>query len=258
MYACESPRPSHATAIKLLNSTIEDMEIKYNRGGTLNEKNAIQSILWSLRESPQLCQSVVGPGSLDYDRSHDLIGNVTVALFASMGLTPRAEGEMPTNSEQVLMMYLQLLGFVFLYYFIVAALAMFMFSIFIFLTYRRSGKKHKLYAIASRVVLGGALLSLIAVMTNFDLAYGFMTSPVILFTFSIALLIGEFVGPIYIHVQFFLSFITGFRCSLMVMMDDVALWTDRLWHHLPSSRKSEAPKAPSQFLPMNSLEMHRV
>lgn len=184
MYACESPRPDHTTAINLLNSTIEDMEIKYNRGDALNEKNAIQNILLSLRESSQLCQSVTGPGSLDFDRSHDLIGNVTVALFASMGLAPRADsdgyddgvgygtGGMPTDSEQVLMMYLQLLGFVFLYYFIVASLAIFMFSIFIFLTYRRSGSGHKLYAVASRVVLGGALLSLIAVMTNFELEIG--------------------------------------------------------------------------------------
>ncbi|KAK2741882.1 hypothetical protein FQN57_005441 [Myotisia sp. PD_48] len=189
LFACETPQPPAEFAINLLNSTIRDMEINYNRGA-LVEKNSIQDILWMLRKSPFLCPVGMTDGALDMQTSHHLMGNVTVALFSSMGINPPEGDIVPHRSDQLLMMYLKLLGFVFLYYFTVASLAMFMFAVFFYVGhYDEVENSYRTRATIMRVILGCSLLSIIAVTTNFDKAYKFMTSPMILFTVTLALLL---------------------------------------------------------------------
>ncbi|KAK2875024.1 hypothetical protein FQN49_001843 [Arthroderma sp. PD_2] len=188
--ACGIPGPIASDAIDSLNNTIVNMEIDFNRGA-LREKHAIESLLWALRRHPRLCASRTGDGALNLERAHDIMGNVTVALFSSMGIAPPEGHTTATRGEHLLTMYLKLLGFVFLYYFIVASLAMFMFAAFVFLVNHSSAKTvYRIGATATRVVLGLSLLSIIALVTNFDLAYKFMTNPMILFTVTLALLIG--------------------------------------------------------------------
>jgi hypothetical protein len=89
------------------------------------------------------------------------------------------------------MMYVKLLGFVYVYYFIVTAFAMFIFSIFIFLTRTHIRTLFKNIAIGARVFLGVFLISLTAITVDFDLTYSFMTCPMILFTFTLTLFTGE-------------------------------------------------------------------
>ncbi|EFR02035.1 hypothetical protein MGYG_05037 [Nannizzia gypsea CBS 118893] len=187
--ACSVTRPSISDAIDSLNSTIADMGIDFTYGA-LVEKYAIQGVLWDLRRQPRLCPSETETGSLDIERSHDIMGNVTVALFSSMGITPPEGHTKATRSDHLLAMYLRMLGFVFLYYFVVAALAMFMFAAFTFLVHHDPTRRvFRLCATGTRVLAGFSLLSIIALVTNFDLAYRYMTNPMILFTVALALLI---------------------------------------------------------------------
>ena len=188
-YACEPPRPDPDFAINLLNSTITDMEINYNHGA-LEEKHAIYRILEELRSNPPLCSANGVPGSLNMDRSHDLMGNITVCLFSSMGITLPADDVGAADSDALLMMYLRLLGFVYLYYFVVTSLAMFCFALFVYLTERRIRRVFVWIAIGIRVLSGIFLASLTAFVINIDLTYTFMTSPMIIFTFSLTLLAG--------------------------------------------------------------------
>ncbi|EDN06175.1 conserved hypothetical protein [Histoplasma mississippiense (nom. inval.)] len=183
--ACEPPRPDPNFAIDQLNSTIVDMDIDYTKGA-LKEQRCIQYILQTLRDSPQLCPSMNNPGSLTLQRSHDLMGNVTASLFSSMGITLPVD---VVESEKLLMLYLRLLGFVYIYYFVVASLAMFILAAFVFLTQRHTGRIYAWVAITTRVLLGIILLAMVTIVANFDLIYRFMTSPLIIFTFTLALFV---------------------------------------------------------------------
>ncbi|PGG99446.1 hypothetical protein AJ79_08520 [Helicocarpus griseus UAMH5409] len=186
-FACEPPLPDPEVAIDLLNSTITDMDIDYTHAP--REQHAIQSILQTLRHSTmQLCPSEFGPGSLSPQVSHDLMGNVTASLFASMGILPPHH---VVEGGKLLMSYLRLLGFVFIYYFIVAGFAMFILAAFVFLTRRHTGKVYTSVAVVTRILLGILLVGIVAMVTNFRLVYKFMTSPMIIFTFTLALLAGE-------------------------------------------------------------------
>lgn len=185
--ACEPPRPDPNFAIDQLNNTIADMDIDYTKGA-LKEQRCIQYILQTLRDSPQLCPSMNNPGSLTLQRSHDLMGNVTASLFSSMGITLPLD---VVESEKLLMLYLRLLGFVYIYYFVVASFAMFILAAFVFLTQRHTGRIYAWVAITTRVLLGIILLAMVTIVANFDLIYRFMTSPLIIFTFTLALFVGE-------------------------------------------------------------------
>ncbi|KAG5290825.1 hypothetical protein I7I50_00694 [Histoplasma capsulatum G186AR] len=183
--ACEPPRPDPNFAIDQLNNTIADMDIDYTKGA-LKEQRCIQYILQTLRDSPQLCPSMNNPGSLTLQRSHDLMGNVTASLFSSMGITLPLD---VVESEKLLMLYLRLLGFVYIYYFVVASFAMFILAAFVFLTQRHTGRIYAWVAITTRVLLGIILLAMVTIVANFDLIYRFMTSPLIIFTFTLALFV---------------------------------------------------------------------
>ena len=132
MFACEEPRPKPETAIDLLRSTIADMEIDYSKG--LKEQQAISHILRDLSNGP-LCQAsdnLAAPYALSSDRMKDLMGNVTAALFSSMGITPSEKQDVSQlNSNQLLRMYMDLLGFVYIYYWITTALAMGLLAAFV-------------------------------------------------------------------------------------------------------------------------------
>lgn len=221
-YACEPPRPDPDFAINLLNSTIMDMEINYNRGA-LREKRAIYGILKDLRRNPPLCSVNDAPGSLNLQRSHDLMGNVTVCLFSSMGITLPADDVGAVDSDGLLMMYLRLLGFVYLYYFVVTSLAMFCFACFVYLTERRTGQAVLWMAIGTRVLSGIFLASLTAFVINFDLTYTFMTNPMIIFTFSLTLLTGKFFFSFFLFPTSctfsFLSLVFRCCCFLIAFKD---------------------------------------
>ncbi|EFE41094.1 conserved hypothetical protein [Trichophyton verrucosum HKI 0517] len=187
--ACDITRPTTSDAIDSINRTIASFGIDFTHGA-MEEKYAIQGLLWDLRRQSRLCPSEVESGALNIERSHDIMGNVTVALFSSMGITPPDGHTTAKRSEHLLTMYLRMFGFVFLYYFIVAALAMFIFAAFIFLVNHDPTKRvFRLGATGTRVVAGFSLLSIIALVSNFDLAYKYMTNPIILFTVALALLI---------------------------------------------------------------------
>jgi hypothetical protein len=188
--ACELPRLDPTAAIDLLNSTIVDMEINYGHNA-FHQKTCIESILQSLRDSPPLCPTAHSPGALDQQTAHDLMGNVTVALFSSMGITPIEDLD-SVPSDKLLVMYLKLLGFVFIYYVTATSLIMFMFAVFIFLAQRDASSTYRHVTIGIRVALGCALLSVMSLLANFRLVYSFMTSPMILFVFTLALLGSEF------------------------------------------------------------------
>ncbi|EGD96011.1 hypothetical protein TESG_03472 [Trichophyton tonsurans CBS 112818] len=187
--ACGVTRPSASDAVDSINKTITGFGIDFTHGA-MEGKYAIQGLLWDLRHQARLCPSEMESGSLNIERSHDIMGNVTVALFSSMGITPPDGHTTAKRSDHLLTMYLRMFGFVFLYYFIVAALAMFMFAAFIFLVNHDPTKRVlRIGATGTRVVAGFSLLSIIALVSNFDLAYKYMTNPIILFTVALALLI---------------------------------------------------------------------
>lgn len=190
MFACEEPRPRPEIAIGLLRNTIEDMEINYSRGA-IKEKMAIDAILEDLPNHPLCPGEKVIAFFVTNDHLNDLVGNVTAALFSSMGIIPSEETNIGQfTSSQLLRMYMQLLGFVYIYFFVVASLVMFLFAAFAVLA-----RRHNFYTsigITTRIILGVLLASLVSFVGKFALAYEFMTSPTILYAFTFVLLTG---GP---------------------------------------------------------------
>jgi hypothetical protein len=191
LFVCEEPRPQLEQAVQLIRSTISDMEIPFSRGAT-QEWTSISSILEDLAEQP-LCPEI---GTVRYlytsDLINDLMGNVTAALFSSMGITPKVKGDISLlDNNQLLHMYMELLGFVYVYFFTVSSFAMFSLAVFVGLTRRH---KHRLYlslSIAVRIMIALLLAALVIFARNFPLAYSFMTSPVILYAFTLTLFTGR-------------------------------------------------------------------
>ena len=226
LYACEEPRPSSAAAVKLLNSTVADMEINYNRGA-LREKQAISNILVDLAKGP-LCPAERGRSItvLSSNRMNDLMGNVTAALFSSMGITPPEQQDISQlNSAQLLRVYMGVLGFVYVYFFVVAALAMGLFAAFGLLARRHQRKLYVGIGAAVRIFLAMVLGGMILFAARFSLAYTFMTSPAILYAFTLVLLTGlssspgPYPGASYVSWAFLIGFcsalgrsITGLSC----------------------------------------------
>ncbi|KAL2831815.1 nineteen complex-related protein 2-domain-containing protein [Aspergillus cavernicola] len=191
LFACEEPQPHPELAIRLLRQTIEDMEIEYNRGA-INEQKAIYEILDDL-PNYHLCplNGTIG-FRLTRDLFNDLVGNVTSALFASMRIVPPRSADVSRmDSSQLLRMYVKLLGFVYVYFFIVASLAMFLFAAFGFIARRHDKPFAMRIGVAVRIILGVVLVSLTTFAKNFELAYAFMKSPTILYAFTFVLLTGK-------------------------------------------------------------------
>ncbi|KAL2798121.1 nineteen complex-related protein 2-domain-containing protein [Aspergillus keveii] len=207
LFACEEPRPPPELAIRLLRQTIEDMEIEYSRGA-INEQMAIYEILDDL-PNHRLCpiNGTIG-FRLTQNRINDLVGNVTSALFSSMRIVPpRSANLNQMDSSQLLRMYVELLGFVYVYFFVVASIAMFLFAAFSYLARRHD----KLFAmgigVAVRILLGVFLASLTVFAKDFELAYSFMKSPTILYAFTFVLLAVLLVDRLLDHYA-------GYKCGM--------------------------------------------
>ncbi|KAJ5404168.1 hypothetical protein N7509_004039 [Penicillium cosmopolitanum] len=196
-FVCEEPRPSTERAVGLIRSTITDMEIPFSRGAT-QEWTAISSLLESLAEQA-LCpetSSEVGPVGLQYteDLFNDLMGNVTAALFSSMDITPSKKVDISLlDNQQLLRMYMKVLAFVYIYFFVVASLLMGLFTAFLLLSRRHERWLYQILSMTARVALGIFLASLVSFASHFPLAHAFMTSPIILYAFSLTLLTVLFV-----------------------------------------------------------------
>lgn len=191
LFACEEPRPNAKTAVELIRSTIMDMEIPFRRGAT-QEWAAITSLLNELAEEP-LCPM---PEPFSYfhteDLFSDLMGNVTAALFSSMGITPTVTEDISRlDSDQLLRMYMKVLAFVYVYFFVVASLCMCLFAAFLALARRHNCRLYLGISIGWRLLLAVFLASLVSFTTHFPLAYSFMTSPTILYSFTFTLLTGQ-------------------------------------------------------------------
>lgn len=197
-FACEEPRPAMGAALNLLNRTITDMEIDYTKAP--HEKASIHNVLGTLWNQTNICSSANTTGAKAYgikeEQGRFLTGNVTVALFSSMGIT--LEDPDSTSSEGMLYvkLYLGLLAFVYVYYFITVGLAMLQFAIFATLTSRHPRLWFNAIAVGCRLVCAAILISQIAFAKNFDLTYKYMTHPIILYTFSLTMLAGEYVVQI--------------------------------------------------------------
>jgi hypothetical protein len=179
-FACEKPRPKPLDAIRLINSTIADMEIDFSRGA-LEEKKTIESFLNALRSSPY----IICPGnqnSLTKPQVDHFVSNVTTSLFSSMGITTDE-----SSHERKIVRYFQLLGFVYIYYFVVTSLAIAHFSLFVLLAHRHPRKLYRGIAFSTRLVLAILLMSLASFIRYFSLTFYFMTSPMIIFTFTLTL-----------------------------------------------------------------------
>ncbi|KAJ6006683.1 hypothetical protein N7451_004627 [Penicillium sp. IBT 35674x] len=187
-FVCEENRPSQEKAIALIRSTITDMEIPFSRGAT-QEWAAISSLLDDLSNQP-LCPDV-GTFSAHHnvDIFNDLMGNVTAALFSSMDITPPVKVDIGLlDSHQLLQMYMKLLAFVYIYFFAGASLAMGFFSVFTILSRRHERRLHLGLSVAVRGLLAIFLAGLVSFASYFPLAYSFMTSPIILYAFTLPLL----------------------------------------------------------------------
>ncbi|PYH47666.1 uncharacterized protein BP01DRAFT_421403 [Aspergillus saccharolyticus JOP 1030-1] len=188
LWTCEEPRPRAEEAIRLLQTTIADMEINYGRGA-VNEQISISRILDDLSYQP-LCPSD-GPDEFPVtsDLLSNLVGNVTAALFSSMGIMPSKNAHIGSmGSDRLLRMYMELLSFVYVYYFVVATLAMFLFAAFVLLTRRHARGVCAAISVAVRVCFGIFLAGSISFSRHFSLVYSFMTSPAILYAFTLILL----------------------------------------------------------------------
>lgn len=192
-FACEEPRPAISAALNLLNRTITDMEIDYTRAP--HEEAAIHNVLGTLWNQTSICPSVNTTGAKAYgikeEQGRFLTGNVTVALFSSMGITLEDPDSTSSEGIQYLKLYLGLLAFVYAYYFITVGLAMWHFAIFATLTGRHPNLWFNAIAVGFRLVCVAILISQIAFAKNFDLTYKYMTHPIILYTFSLTMLSGE-------------------------------------------------------------------
>ncbi|KAJ5183710.1 hypothetical protein N7492_001326 [Penicillium capsulatum] len=187
-FICEEPRPSPAKAVELIRSTIADMEIPYSRGAT-QEWGAISNLLHDLAEQP-LCPEL---GRLRYLHTasvfNDLMGNVTAALFSSMEISPNVQGDISRlDSQQLLQMYMKVLAFVYIYFFIVASLSMGLFALFVVLSHRHERPLFLGLSVTVRILLAISLANLVLFASHFPLAYAFMTSPIILYAFTLTLL----------------------------------------------------------------------
>ncbi|KAI9367854.1 nineteen complex-related protein 2-domain-containing protein [Aspergillus egyptiacus] len=229
LFACEEPRPSPEVAIKLLRQTIEDMEIEYNRGA-INEQKAIYEILDDL-PNHRLCPPNGTIGfRLTRNLFNNLVGNVTSALFASMRIVPPQSADVSSmDSSQLLRMYVELLGFVYVYFFIVASLAMFLFAAFGLLARRHDTPFAMVVGVAVRIVLGVVLASLTTFAKKFEIAYAFMKSPTILYAFTFVLLAGKLV------LSAFLSVVCDSHWALVLLVD-------RLLDHCAGQQRSNNPR----------------
>ncbi|RAL03612.1 uncharacterized protein BO80DRAFT_453263 [Aspergillus ibericus CBS 121593] len=188
LWACEEPRPRPDHAIRILRTTIADMEIDYSRGA-INEQIAITRILDDLPNHP-LCPSYrTGQIPIIRDMLSDLVGNVTAALFSTMRIMPSNQTH-PGNlsSDQLLQRYMALLQFVYVYYFAVASLTMFFFGGFVLLARRHTLRRCTSISATTRLTLGIVLASIVSFSRYFPLVYSFMTSPAILYAFTLTLL----------------------------------------------------------------------
>ena len=196
LFVCEEPRPSPQRAVDLIRSTIADMEIPYSHSAT-REWAAISSLLEDLAHQP-LCPPL-GNSSLAFtgDIFSDLMGNVTAALFSSMGINPTGKEDTGLlDSQQLLQMYMKVLAFVYVYFFIVTSLSMGLFGAFIILSHRYERRLYLGLATAVRILFAVFLASLVSFASYFPLAYSFMTSPIILYAFMLTLLTGWFFLPL--------------------------------------------------------------
>ncbi|PYH94772.1 hypothetical protein BO71DRAFT_220318 [Aspergillus ellipticus CBS 707.79] len=188
LWACEEPRPRPDHAISVLRTTIADMEIDYSRGG-MNAQVAIARILDDLPNHPLCPSNRTGQVPVTRDMLSDLVGNVTAALFSSMRLMPSNQTDTGhLSSDQLLRRYMELLEFVYVYYFVVASLAMFFFCAFVFLARRHTRRIYASVSVTARGILGILLASLMSWSRRFPLVYSFMTSPAILYAFTFILL----------------------------------------------------------------------
>ncbi|KAL6239321.1 hypothetical protein BDW75DRAFT_227221 [Aspergillus navahoensis] len=188
LFACEEPRPDPKLAVKLLCDTIADMEIEYSRGA-ISEQMAIHDILNNL-PNHEICpvNGTIG-FTLTRNMFNELVGNVTSALFSSMRIVPPQSAHVSTmDSSQLLRMYVELLGFVYVYFFLVASLAMLLFAAFGLLAQRHDKPLAMAIGVAVRIISGVFLASLTIFAKHFELAYSFMKSPTILYAFTFVLL----------------------------------------------------------------------
>lgn len=191
VFVCEDPRPSAEQGLGLIRSTISDMEIPFSRGAT-QEWASISSILDDLSDQPLCPKPNTTSSFYTEDLFSDLVGNVTAALFSSMGIIPSKAVDISLlDSQQLLQMYMALLNFVYVYFFAVTSLSMGLLAVFTALSRRHECRRYLGLSIAMRVLLGVLLASLISFASHFELAYSFMTSPVILYAFTFTLLTGE-------------------------------------------------------------------
>lgn len=189
---CEEPRPSAEQGLSLIRSTISDMEIPYSRGAT-QELAFISSILEDLSHQSLCPEPGTATSVYTEDLVSDLVGNVTAALFSSMGITPSKEVDISLlDSQQLLRMYMALLGFVYVYFFAVASISMGLLVVFARMGHRHECRLYLGLSMAMRLLLGVLLASLISFARHFPLAYSFMTSPVILYAYTFTLLTGEY------------------------------------------------------------------
>ncbi|KAJ5114502.1 hypothetical protein NUU61_000261 [Penicillium alfredii] len=200
MFICEDPRPSADKAVQLIRSTIADMEIPFSRGAT-QEWAAISSLLEDIAEQP-LCPETGTRHFLQMeDLVDDLMGNVTAALFSSMGIIPTVKGDISLlDPDQLLQMYMKVLAFVYKYFFSVASLSMCLLAIFLALARRHERQLYLVLSIGIRFVLAIVLASLVSFASHFPLAYAFMTSPIILYAVTLTLLAGQFSWSVHIII----------------------------------------------------------
>lgn len=190
-FACEEPRPSKEFALNLLNRTIMDMEIDFSKSSY--EELAIQNVMSGLWNQTNICS---GDDSTAYgireDQGRFLSGNVTVALFSSMGITLEDPHSTSSEGMQYVKLYLGLLAFVYVYYFLTVGLEMVHFAVFAWLTNRHPRALYNVIAVGFRLLCATLLISQIAFAQNFDLTYKYMTHPIILYTFSLTMLMGKY------------------------------------------------------------------